>query len=225
MDTIELIDFSAVLRRAFERLGQDTIQWWRNEYLTRPAKRVFAFDSPPYWRAALYPGYKAHRKAPHPDWPEVRRACRELAEASAHALLPHCPGEEADDMAAAVVLDTRSKLYQWVLVTSDKDWLQLEDFHCRLVRPDGSHMPCYERLGVHPDQVARYLAIVGDAADGVPGCPGVGAVGAKNHLFGDVNPKVLAWMGSPEQRLADSLIRLQRRESINLDAFFEALAL
>jgi 5'-3' exonuclease len=33
----------------------------------------------------------------------------------------------------------------------------------------------HERLGVHPHQVADYLALCGDAVDNIPGVPGVGA--------------------------------------------------
>ena len=33
----------------------------------------------------------------------------------------------------------------------------------------------HEKLGVHPHQVADYLALCGDAVDNIPGVPGIGA--------------------------------------------------
>jgi 5'-3' exonuclease len=66
-----------------------------------------------------------------------------------------------------------------VIVSADKDFGQLLGEHdeqwdyARGVRwgPSGVH----EKLGVHPHQVADYLALCGDAVDNIPGVPGIGA--------------------------------------------------
>jgi DNA polymerase I len=66
-----------------------------------------------------------------------------------------------------------------VIVSADKDFGQLLGAHdeqwdyARGLRwgPAGVH----EKLGVHPHQVADYLALCGDAVDNIPGVPGIGA--------------------------------------------------
>jgi 5'-3' exonuclease len=80
-----------------------------------------------------------------------------------------------------------------VIVSADKDFGQLLGEHdeqwdyARNLRwgPAGVH----EKLGVHPHQVADYLALCGDSVDNIPGVPGIGAKTAAALLshFGNLD--------------------------------------
>uniref|UniRef100_UPI0025A16421 5'-3' exonuclease H3TH domain-containing protein n=1 Tax=Klebsiella pneumoniae TaxID=573 RepID=UPI0025A16421 len=66
-----------------------------------------------------------------------------------------------------------------VIVTADKDFGQLlvdqdEKWDYSRGLRYGQH-GVLQRLGVHPRQVADYLALCGDAVDNIPGVPGIGA--------------------------------------------------
>jgi DNA polymerase-1 len=80
-----------------------------------------------------------------------------------------------------------------VIVSSDKDMLQLVDEHTFMVNPvkddewyDASKVEAL--LGVKPWQVPDFLALKGDAIDNIPGAPGIGDKGARELIarFGTV---------------------------------------
>jgi 5'-3' exonuclease len=86
---------------------------------------------------------------------------------------------EADDLIGSTAWNLRMQGWRSVIVSADKDFGQLLGEHDeqwdygRGLRwgPAGVH----EKLGVHPHQVADYLALCGDSVDNIPGVPGVGA--------------------------------------------------
>jgi 5'-3' exonuclease len=104
--------------------------------------------------------------------------CRAITEAlGVHLMIDH--SFEADDLIGSTVWNLRALGWRSVIVSADKDFGQLLGEHdeqwdyARGVRwgPSGVH----EKLGVHPHQVADYLALCGDAVDNIPGVPGIGA--------------------------------------------------
>ena len=86
---------------------------------------------------------------------------------------------EADDLIGSALWGLRAHGFRGVIVSADKDFGQLLGEHdeqwdyARNLRwgPAG----VFEKLGVHPHQVADFLALCGDAVDNIPGVPGVGA--------------------------------------------------
>lgn len=130
------------------------------------------------FRNAIYPAYKANRELPPPDLERQFVQCRAITEAlGIHLMIDH--SFEADDLIGSTVWNLRALGWRSVIVSADKDFGQLLGEHdeqwdyARGLRwgPAGVH----ERLGVHPHQVADYLALCGDAVDNIPGVPGVGA--------------------------------------------------
>ncbi len=102
-------------------------------------------------------------------------------------------GFEADDVIAAAVRFAKEHDIKVRIVSHDKDLYQLiEDGKVTIYDPmkkqEIDSQKCFEKFGVYPPKVGDYLAIVGDAADNVPGVKGVGAKGAKKLLddFGSV---------------------------------------
>src|SRR5690606_34221201 len=70
-----------------------------------------------------------------------------------------------------------------LIVTGDQDILQLVDDNIRVQLPDnrtGSETKIYdydavvEKLGVRPNQIVDYKALVGDTSDNIPGVAGIG---------------------------------------------------
>lgn len=146
----------------------------------RPEHVAVAFDAAltSSFRNAIYPPYKANRELPPPDLERQFVLCREVTEALGIAvLIDH--SYEADDLIGTAVWSLRGHGLRSVIVSADKDFGQLLGEHdeqwdyARGMRwgPAGVH----EKLGVHPHQVADYLALCGDAVDNIPGVPGIGA--------------------------------------------------
>ncbi len=154
---------------------------------------VMAVDRPPYKRSEVYSGYKAKRKA-HPEgYDDAYEAwLAGFALSSAFRVLG-VDGYEADDICAAVAFTDQSEREESptiVIATRDKDLFQLvNDERPNRVRVLSTaslelfgEEAVYLKMGVWPDQVARFLAIAGDSADGVPGVEGIGKVGAKKLI-------------------------------------------
>ncbi|WP_184507076.1 5'-3' exonuclease H3TH domain-containing protein [Rhodanobacter sp. ANJX3] len=146
----------------------------------QPEHIAVAFDASltSSFRNAIYPAYKANRELPPPDLERQFVQCRAITEAlGIHLMIDH--SFEADDLIGSTVWNFRALGWRSVIVSADKDFGQLLGEHdeqwdyARGVRWGAAGV--HERLGVHPHQVADYLALCGDAVDNIPGVPGVGA--------------------------------------------------
>jgi DNA polymerase-1 len=92
------------------------------------------------------------------------------------------PGFEADDLAGTISAQCTMRNVQCVIITGDKDYMQLVNENVRLYMPqkglsDGEIIDrekIKERLGVWPEQVVDYKGLVGDSSDNYPGVTGVG---------------------------------------------------
>lgn len=146
----------------------------------RPQHIAVAFDASltSSFRNAIYPAYKANRDLPPPDLERQFVLCRAITEAlGVHLMIDH--SFEADDLIGSTVWNLRALGWRSVIVSADKDFGQLLGEHdeqwdyARGLRwgPAGVH----EKIGVHPHQVADYLALCGDSVDNIPGVPGIGA--------------------------------------------------
>ena len=133
-----------------------------------------------------YADYKANRPAMDDDLasqiPEIRRAC----EAYRIPVL-ELPGYEADDVIGTLSRAARAAGFDVVIVTADKDMLQLVEgprvrvFHTgkeKFLDEAGVE----EFFGVAPGQVVDVLALMGDASTTSPACRGVGEVTAKKWI-------------------------------------------
>ncbi|WP_242356219.1 MULTISPECIES: DNA polymerase I [Anaeromyxobacter] len=138
------------------------------------------------FRNEIDPTYKANR----PEAPDDLRAqfplVREVADALAVPRIEE-GGVEADDVIATLACRAREQGYEVVVVTGDKDFAQLVDEKLSLYDPmaeasgrGGWTGPAEveKKLGVRPDQVVEYMAILGDKIDNVPGIAGIGEVTA-----------------------------------------------
>ncbi|HEY1435026.1 MAG TPA: 5'-3' exonuclease H3TH domain-containing protein, partial [Thermoanaerobaculia bacterium] len=140
-----------------------------------------------------YDAYKANRPAMDDDLasqiPDVRRAC----EAYRIPVLD-MPGYEADDVIGTLSRQGRDAGYDVVIVTADKDMLQLVEGSRVRVFHTGKEKFLDEKgvlefFGVAPGQVVDVLALMGDSSDNIPGVPRVGEVTAKKWIteFGSLD--------------------------------------
>ncbi len=148
----------------------------------KPEALAVCFDAPgPTFRHKAYGPYKATRKEIDGDLIAQLGQAQPLAEALGLACIEK-PGFEADDIMATMARKAVQSGWDAVLVTGDKDALQLVGRGVRVFNASkGLWMDpaqVEEKFGVPPSAVRDYLAIVGDSADNVPGIKGVGPVGA-----------------------------------------------
>lgn len=202
----------------------------------QPEYLAVAFDTRgPVFRHRIYPDYKANRP-PMPDdlaaqIPYVRNIV-----ASYNILALEQEDQEADDMIASVVRQLADNGCRLVIVSGDKDLLQLVSDRVSLWDPmkDRTMDPATVRkkFGLEPAQLLDYFALTGDSSDNVPGVPGVGPktaeklireYGSLENLFAaidDMKPSrlrenLLAHRG--DAFLARDLIRLNPGVAIPLD--------
>jgi DNA polymerase-1 len=198
----------------------------------RPDYLAVAFDvGAPTFRHQEYEEYKAHRPPPPDDLiaqiPYVKKVCQAL-----RVPIVEKEGYEADDLIGALARQAKERGLEVMVVTSDKDMLQLVDERVSVLRPQREAVgrgEQYVRLdpaavessfGVRPDQVIDVLGLMGDASDNVPGVPGVGEKGAKEIVrrYGSLEA-ALAAAQRPEAEGEDGpLKRRAYREGLRLHA-------
>ena len=143
------------------------------------------------FRNDIYPAYKANRnETPEdliPQFPLIRKAT-EAFDLPAIEL----EGYEADDLIAAYTKLARAAGKKVVIVSSDKDLMQLVGEGVRMLDPmKGEFIEApqvFEKFGVTPDKVVDVQALAGDSTDNVPGVPGIGIKTAAQLIneFGDL---------------------------------------
>jgi len=144
----------------------------------RPEYLAVAFDTGKTFRHKIYPEYKATRaKMPDDLQPQIERI-RQLVDAFNIPRL-EVEGYEADDVLGSVARSMAAEGLGVKIVTGDRDLLQLVDARTAVYLAGDdqnyiSEQDVIKKLGVRPDQVVDYKAIVGDKSDNIPGVPGVG---------------------------------------------------
>lgn len=144
-------------------------------------------------RAEIFPDYKATRP-PAPD--ELKQQFTLIRDVvrSLNVPLLELAGWEADDIIATLAREAREKGWEVVVVSGDKDLMQLvHDGDVRFY--DGMKAKWFdeaavkEKWGVAPERVGDLLALTGDKVDNVPGVPGVGPKTAATLLaeFGSLD--------------------------------------
>jgi DNA polymerase-1 len=136
--------------------------------------------------------YKANRTETPPDLLEQIPYVLRLLKSMRIPML-ECPGYEADDVIATIAAKVAASGTEVVIVSSDKDLLQLVTNRVAMLNPakdDEWYDPAKVKqfMGVEPGQVADLLALKGDSVDNIPGAPGIGEKGAKDLLaqFGNI---------------------------------------
>ena len=149
----------------------------------QPDFLAVAFDPPGgTFRHEAFADYKAQREETPAGIKWAVPVIKDILEAYG-IVACEVKGFEADDVIGTLALQGQAAGLDVLMVTPDKDYAQLVRPGITMCRPS-SGKSGLEKLDVeavcekygltHPTQVIDMLALMGDAADNIPGCPGVG---------------------------------------------------
>jgi DNA polymerase-1 len=202
MATNAVFGFTNMLRRLLREEAPDYV--------------AAAFDPPgPTVRHELYPEYKASRDETPEDliaqFPYVRRVCEAL-----RVPVLEIEGYEADDVIGTMALKARERGIETVIVSEDKDLLQLVGDGVTMLSERGGRSTydttrVADKYGVLPESIPDLLALMGDSVDDIPGVKGIGAKGAQMILgeYGDIETAI---------EHADEITRMKYGEKLKADA-------
>ena len=183
------------------------------------------FDPPgATFRDKLFEKYKAQRQ-PMPDdmrvqIPLVRRLCEAMR-------LPVLEerGYEADDVIGTIAMQAAKQGFEVLIVSNDKDMMQLVGQNVRTLKTGSGgakgdilvdEAKVQELLGVPPEKVVDYMALLGDTVDNIPGAKGIGEKGAAELItkYGNVEKALEHAADVPNKRYREAL--QQQREQVML---------
>ena len=190
----------------------------RMEKEEQPDAVAVAFDlHGPTFRHLRYDGYKATRHGMPEELAQQMPYAKDVLRAM-NIPIYECQGWEADDVIGTVGRICSNHDWQCVIVTGDRDSLQLIDDHVNvklvISKPGQTNTTLYtpevfrEEYGFEPKKLIDLKALMGDSSDNIPGVAGVGPKTAKD---------LLAKFGSLDgvyANLDDSFIRPKLREKL-----------
>jgi len=196
-----------------------------------PDRIAVVFDAPGRtFRDDLFDEYKAHR-APMPD--DLRSQVQPLYDTVAAMGLPllRVAGVEADDVIGTLAIRAADAGYKVLISTGDKDMAQLVGPNIELLNTMSNTR--LDRIGVKakfdvfPEQIADYLALVGDTSDNIPGITGVGPKTAAKwlnqyHTVPDLVAHAADIGGKVGENLRNELVKLElSRKLATIDTALE----
>ncbi|NOX24735.1 MAG: DNA polymerase I [Deltaproteobacteria bacterium] len=223
---VYLIDGNAYIHRAYHAIsplsnkeGLPThAAFGFTKILTRilqeknPRYLAIAFDAKGHnFRHQIYADYKANRP-PMPDdlvvqLPYIKRIVK------AHNILSlEQSGVEADDLLAAMTSDLTRQGLKVVIVSGDKDMLQLVSDSVSIWEPMNDKImdsgAVLKKYGVKPAQLLDLFALIGDKSDNVPGVPGIGPKTAAKLIqeFSSIEALYENVSGLKKSKLKENLI-------------------
>ncbi len=202
-----ILDGNSVVNRAFygvrlltNRKGQFTnaIFGFMNilqkvEHEEKPDALCVAFDlKGPTFRHLQYEGYKATRHGMPEELAQQMPVLKDVLDAMNIPMFS-CEGWEADDVIGTVGRICGEKDWDCVIVTGDRDSLQLVDDHVtvNLVVTKGGQTTSTpytpqvfrEEYGFEPPIMVDLKSLMGDSSDNIPGVAGVGPKTATDLLL------------------------------------------
>lgn len=164
-------------------------------------------------RTALYPEYKATRKAPPEDFFTQIPILHQLLEALNVPLI-ELDGYEADDLMGALAVQAAQQGFEVGLVTGDLDLLQVigdgikvfatKTGFSKIEQFDQAHFEAKYQIKL--SQFVDYKALRGDSSDNIPGVAGIGPKTAVELLTQYVNlEQIYAHLADIKPTLAKKL--------------------
>ena len=194
-DTFLIVDGNSLLYRAFHALPlmdyngvyTNAVHGFLNMLLRCIRERTprwcaVAFDEHgPTFRHTAYDAYKAGRAATPDELRPQFAVLKEILSDMGLGVLS-LSGYEADDILGTLSLQCRERGINALLLTGDRDALQLVDDETTLLltRKGISEIEectparVQELFGVTPAQIIDLKGLMGDSSDNIPGVPGVG---------------------------------------------------
>lgn len=145
----------------------------------KPDYIAVAFDTPhETFRHRMYDQYKANRAEQPEEMRHQIPLIKEVVDAFNIAEF-ELEGYEADDVLATLAKRAAAEGIEAVIVTGDKDMLQLVTDSIKVLNPHKENS-LYDagavktRFGVGPERIGDMMALMGDSIDNIPGVPGIG---------------------------------------------------
>ena len=166
--TNAVLGFTNMLLKLIEEQHPDTI--------------VCAFDSKtPTFRHKIFDRYKINRKKMPTELSSQFPLIKEVLDAF-NIICLEKDGFEADDILAGIVNSIKNEFNQIIIVTGDKDILQLVSGNIKVMAIKKGitdtvifdRLKVEEKFGVKPENMKDLLALMGDNSDNIPGVPGIG---------------------------------------------------
>lgn len=260
--TLFLVDGYALIYRAFFALlsrplrtakGENTSAAWgvvnfvqRLIEKHRPEYLAWVHDAGSSFRHEVFAEYKATRQKLNEELQaDFDRGLQRIEELLAAYRIPiiAIEGYEADDVIGTLARQAVERQLNTVIVSGDKDFQQCVRPGVWLLNP-GRGGPASveeqwvgmenasERLGVPPEYVTDYLALLGDSSDNVPGVPGVGDKTAQELItaYGDLDailsrasevtkkrPREALLAFGDQARLSKELVTIRDNVPVTLD--------
>nr|WP_156229399.1 DNA polymerase I [Corynebacterium comes] len=148
----------------------------------KPAHVAVAFDvGRKTFRTEMFPEYKAQREASPPEFKGQVDILEEVLGTLGITTLSK-ENYEADDILATLATAATPLGYETLIITGDRDYLQLVDEHTTVLYPmrGVSNLHRFtpeaveEKYGLTPEQYPDFAALRGDPSDNLPNIPGVG---------------------------------------------------
>ena len=152
----------------------------------------------PTFRHEIYPEYKANRPPMPDDLAAQIPYVKEVAEAFNFPVIEKT-GFEADDLIGTVAGLAEQEGFSVVMVTGDKDYMQLVTEHALIWDPMKDAVidmqAIHKSHGVTPQKMVDVMGLSGDSSDNIPGVPGIGPktaialiqkFGSMEHLYEQV---------------------------------------
>lgn len=166
--TNAVLGFTNMLLKLIEEQHPDTI--------------LCAFDSKvPTFRHKIFDRYKINRKKMPTELSSQFPLIKEVLDAF-NIIYLEKDGFEADDILAGIVNSIKNEFNQIIIVTGDKDILQLVSGNIKVMAIKKGitdtvifdRLKVEEKFGVKPENMKDLLALMGDNSDNIPGVPGIG---------------------------------------------------
>ena len=129
------------------------------------------------FRNEIYEDYKGNRSDPPEDLIPQFSIIRNATEAIGLPVV-EMEGFEADDLIATYATLAQDKKKKVIIISSDKDLMQLVDDNIILFDPMKQFWinedKVFEKFGVYPNKVIDVQSLAGDSSDNIPGVPGIG---------------------------------------------------
>ena len=186
----------------------------RMEKEEQPEAVCVAFDlKGPTFRHLKYDGYKATRHGMPEELAQQMPIMKEVLTAM-NIPIYTAEGWEADDVIGTVGKICGQEDWECVIVTGDRDSLQLIDDHVTVMLETTKGTIRYnkakfvEDYGFEPKKLIDLKALMGDSSDNIPGVKGIGEKTAKNLLmeFGSLD--------GVYENLESKVIKPKQRENL-----------
>ena len=197
--TLMIIDGHSLAFRAFYALPVDSFQTQSGQHTNaihgfiamlinllsneKPDSLAVAFDiSRHSFRTEEYPEYKGTRGETPPEFKGQVPLLQEALHAMGVRTIEK-ENYEADDILATLATRGAEAGYRVLVVSGDRDTIQLVDDRITLLYPSKQGVSeltrydqekVFERYGIRPEQYPEIAALVGETSDNLPGIPRVG---------------------------------------------------